>query len=144
VLVSSFCCCFDSLYDYSTEAKILELMIWENWIKPFFYILMVKLTLLVFKTKDVSFFSLSLSLKCSYIKEQQINMFLISTDLLQFRKKSTCFFFFFFFFHFSLKDSLRQGLFWVTAKACFRRSISYLPYSTLFDQILAEKWKKML
>ena len=100
MLVSSFCCCFDSLYDYSTEAKILELMIWENWIKPFFYILMVKLTLLVFKTKDVSFFSLSLSLKCSYIKEQQINMFLISTDLLQFRKKSTCFFFFFFSFQF--------------------------------------------
>lgn len=39
----------------SAETKILELMIWVNWIKPFFSILMDKLTHQKFKTKNVSF-----------------------------------------------------------------------------------------
>lgn len=43
----------------SAEARILELMIWENWIKPFFSILMDKLEslqVLIKTNKDVSFY----------------------------------------------------------------------------------------
>lgn len=64
IFFSFFFCLFMCVFVSTTEAKILVLMIWVNWIKPFFCILMDKqITPPVFKTKDVNSLSLSLSMR---------------------------------------------------------------------------------
>lgn len=89
-----------------TEAKIPGLMIWVNWIKPFLCILMDRLTPPLFKTKDVSFVSLSLS--NTYIYRKKLKFFLLPTIFFKFRNGKTLYLA----FHFSLGESVRDmGLF---------------------------------
>lgn len=52
----------------TAEARIPGLMTWVNWIKPFSSTLMDKQTLLVFKTKDVSFLMNTLSLSHTHME----------------------------------------------------------------------------